>query len=117
MLGQPASWHTVWRPSRCTRPRRCVYSGPILAETLIHDGLRSIGVSAFRASMRSKRRPSGTTAVTTRRLRRAPAQALGTRLTSRSRGFPIVRYGNEACVAHNDTLVIFSDGNPVDVLR
>src|SRR5258705_9373214 len=107
MLGQPASWQTVWRPSRWTSPRRCVYSGPILAETLIHDGLRSIGVSALRASMRSRRRPSGTTAVTVRRLRPAPAQALGTRLTSRSGGFPIVRYGNEADVALSNTIVIF----------
>src|SRR3954469_1553819 len=64
MLGQPASWHTVCRPSRETRPRSCVYSGPIFALTLIQGGLRSIGVSALRASMRSIRRPSGWTTVT-----------------------------------------------------
>src|SRR5918911_2790247 len=58
MLGQPASWQTVCRPSRCTSPRMWVYSGPILALTLIHGGFRSIGVSALRASMRSMRRPS-----------------------------------------------------------
>src|SRR3954447_2509857 len=117
MLGQPASWHTVWRPSRCTRPRRCVYSGPIFAETLIHGGLRSIGVSALRASMRSRRRPSGTTAVTRESLRPRPAQPSGTRLTSRLRGFPIGTPGNHATVAFNDTLVVYSDGNPIDVLR
>src|SRR5215475_10258277 len=61
MFGQPASWHTVCRPSRCTRPRIAVNSGPIFALTLIHGGLRSIGVSALRASMRSIRRPSGPT--------------------------------------------------------
>src|SRR5436305_998009 len=59
MLGQPASWHTVCSPSRCTRPRSAVYSGPIRAVTLIHGGLRSIGVCVLRASMRSSRRPSG----------------------------------------------------------
>src|SRR3981189_1872335 len=64
MLGQPASWQTVCRPSRLTRPRSWVYSGPIFALTLIHGGLRSIGVSALRASMRSIRRPSGWTVVT-----------------------------------------------------
>ena len=61
MLGQPASWHTVCNPSRETSPRNWVYSGPILALTLIHGGLRSIGVSALRASIRSMRRPSGAT--------------------------------------------------------
>src|ERR687893_323531 len=59
MLGQPASWQTVCRPSRETSPRSWVYSGPILALTLIHGGLRSIGVSALRASIRRRRRPSG----------------------------------------------------------
>src|SRR5215470_15671056 len=34
------------------------------ARVLIHDGFRSIGVAALRASMRSSRRPSGRTAVT-----------------------------------------------------
>src|SRR6186997_1904846 len=75
MLGQPASWHTVCRPSRWTRPRRWVNSGPMVAFTLIHGGLRSIGVSALRASMRSRRRPSGTTVVTAQdyaRVRRKP---------------------------------------------
>src|SRR5690348_15082378 len=64
MLGQPASWQTVCRPSRLTRPRSWVYSGPIFALTLIHGGFRSIGVSALRASIRSMRRPSGWTVVT-----------------------------------------------------
>jgi hypothetical protein len=36
----------------------------MLALTLIHGGLRSTGVSALRASMRSNRRPSGATIVT-----------------------------------------------------
>src|SRR6185369_2543147 len=61
MFGQPASWHTVCRPSRWTRPCSEVYSGPILALILIDGGLRSIGVSALRASIRSIRRPSGAT--------------------------------------------------------
>ena len=59
MLGQPASWHTVCRPSRFTRPCSSVYSGPIFARVLIHSGLRSIGVSALRTSSRSSLRPSG----------------------------------------------------------
>src|SRR5262249_11800043 len=63
MLGQPASWQTVCRPSRCTRPRSAVNSGPIRAFTLIQGGLRSIGVCELRASMRSRRRPSGVAAV------------------------------------------------------
>ena len=37
------------------------YSGPIRAVVRIHAGLRSIGVSALRASTRSRRRPSGAT--------------------------------------------------------
>src|SRR5215475_4551428 len=61
MLGQPASWQTVCSPSRWTRPRTAVNSGPIVALILIHGGLRSIGVAALRASMRSIRRPSGAT--------------------------------------------------------
>src|SRR5829696_6207371 len=64
MFGQPASWQTVCSPSRWTSPRRCVNSGPIVALTLIHGGLRSMGVCALRASMRSILRPSGTTDVT-----------------------------------------------------
>src|SRR5262244_383753 len=64
MFGQPASWQTVCRPSRLTRLRSWVYSGPIIALTLIHGGFRSIGVSALRASMRNIRRPSGWTMVT-----------------------------------------------------
>src|SRR5206468_3805031 len=44
---------------RRTRPCIAVNSGPIFALILIQGGLRSIGVSALRASMRSKRRPSG----------------------------------------------------------
>ncbi|GAA2732067.1 hypothetical protein GCM10009867_07170 [Pedococcus aerophilus] len=38
-----------------------MYSGPIFAVVRIHSGLRSIGVSALRASTRSMRRPSGAT--------------------------------------------------------
>ncbi len=38
-----------------------VNSGPIFALILIQGGLRSIGVSALRASIRSIRRPSGAT--------------------------------------------------------
>src|SRR5690349_16525463 len=64
MLGQPASWQTVWSPSDFTRLCRCLYSGPILARVLIHSGLRSIGVSELRTSRRSSLRPSGTTCVT-----------------------------------------------------
>ena len=52
MLGQPASSHTVCRPSRRTRDFSSVYSGPILARVLIHEGLRSIGVCALRTSSR-----------------------------------------------------------------
>src|SRR4051794_10154587 len=68
MLGQPAAWQTVCRPSRCTSPASWVNSGPMVAFTLIHGGLRSMGVSALRASMRSNRRPSGATMVTLRSL-------------------------------------------------
>ena len=68
MLGQPASWHTVCRPSGFTRPLSSVYSGPILARVLIHSGLRSIGVCALRTSRRSSLRPSGAI-VTAARLR------------------------------------------------
>ena len=70
MLGQPASSHTVLRPSRFTRPLSSVYSGPIVARVRIHSGLRSMGVSALRASMRSMRRPSAAI-VTSVRLTRA----------------------------------------------
>src|SRR5687768_7450728 len=58
MLGHPASWHTVCRPSDLTSDWSCLYSGPILARVLIHSGLRSIGVSALRTSRRSSLRPS-----------------------------------------------------------
>src|SRR5690349_12066580 len=58
MLGHPADWQTVWRPSDFTRLWRAVYSGPIFALVLIHSGLRSIGVSALRTSSRSSLRPS-----------------------------------------------------------
>ena len=61
MFGQPASWHTVCRPSDLTIECSAVNSGPILAVVRIHDGLRSMGVSALRASTRSMRRPSGVT--------------------------------------------------------
>src|SRR5918993_3242617 len=78
MLGQPASSQTVCSPSRRTRPLSSVYSGPIRARVLIHDGLRSIGVCALRTSSRSIRRPSGwipacdtVTRLSLRRARRA----------------------------------------------
>ena len=60
MLGQPASWQTVCRPSDFTRFWSSVYCGPIFARVLIHAGLRSIGVSALRTSRRSSLRPAGT---------------------------------------------------------
>src|SRR5664279_3314268 len=59
MFGQAASWQTVCRPSRFTSAWRAVYCGPMVARVLIHSGLRSIGVAALRASMRSSLRPSG----------------------------------------------------------
>src|SRR3954452_3379343 len=59
MLGQPASWHTVCRPSAFTSCWSSRYWGPIVARVLIHSGLRSIGVSALRTSRRSSLRPSG----------------------------------------------------------
>ena len=59
MLGQPASWQTVCRPSDFTSRCSSRYSGPILARVLIHSGFFSIGVSALRTSSRSIRRPSG----------------------------------------------------------
>src|SRR6478735_3594887 len=61
MLGQPASWQTVCRPSDFTRLWSSVYAGPIVARVLIHSGLRSIGVSALRTSRRRSLRPSGAT--------------------------------------------------------
>src|SRR5215212_7222384 len=71
MLGQPASSQTVCNPSRRTRLFSSVYSGPILARVLIHEGLRSIGVWELRTSSRSIRRPSGCSVVTPARLRPA----------------------------------------------
>src|SRR5690606_29931100 len=59
MLGHPASWHTVCRPSRLTRACSSVYSEPIFALILIHGGFFSIGVVLLRASIRNRRRPSG----------------------------------------------------------
>src|SRR3954454_14555739 len=64
MLGQPASWQTVCRPSLFTRFCIFVYSGPIFARVLIHSGLRSMGVWLLRTSRRSILRPSGATADT-----------------------------------------------------
>ncbi len=61
MLGQPASSHTVCRPSRFTSDFSSVYAGPMRARVLIHSGFFSMGVSALRASRRSIRRPSGAT--------------------------------------------------------
>ena len=45
MLGQPASWQTVCRPSSLTSADSRLYSGPVRSLVLIHGGLRSIGVS------------------------------------------------------------------------
>src|SRR3984957_13626184 len=59
MLGQPASSHTVCRPSRRTSCLSSVYSGPVRSLVLIHGGLRSMGTWLLRASSRSMRRPSG----------------------------------------------------------
>ena len=59
IFGHAASWQTVCKPSLLTNERNLVYSGPILARVLIQSGLRSIGVSVLRASMRSNLRPSG----------------------------------------------------------
>ena len=59
MLGQPASWHTVCRPSDFTRFCSSVYCGPIRARVLIHSGFFSMGVWALRTSRRSSLRPSG----------------------------------------------------------
>src|ERR1051325_7504800 len=70
MLGQPASSHTVCRPSRRARLVSSVYAGPSRALVLIHDGFFSIGVWLLRTSTRSNFRPSGAT-VTTLRLRPA----------------------------------------------
>src|SRR5215210_1089938 len=56
MLGQPASWQTVCSPSFFTRSATAAYSGPVLSLIFSHSGLRSIGVAALRASMRSSLR-------------------------------------------------------------
>src|SRR5699024_1014886 len=61
ILGQPASSHTVCSPSRRTRDRNSLYSGPIVARVLIHEGFFSIGTCELRASTRSILRPSGAT--------------------------------------------------------
>src|ERR1044072_291382 len=57
MLGQPASSQTVCRPSRFTSALSSVYSGPISARVLIHEGFFSMGVWAWRTSRRSILRP------------------------------------------------------------
>src|SRR4051812_24263169 len=59
MLGQPASSHTVCRPSRRTSDLSSVYSGPVFSRVLIHSGLRSIGTWLLRTSRRSSLRPAG----------------------------------------------------------
>jgi hypothetical protein len=59
MLGRPASWQTVWRPSSWTSFSSSSYAGPILARVLIHSGFFSMGVSASRTSRRNILRPSG----------------------------------------------------------
>src|SRR5829696_6967510 len=61
MLGQPASSHTVCRPSRRTSDFSSVYSGPVFSRVLIHSGLRSIGTWLLRTSRRSSLRPAGST--------------------------------------------------------
>src|SRR3954451_14912559 len=61
MLGQPASSHTVCRPSRRTSDLSSVYSGPVRSRVLIHSGLRSIGTWLLRTSSRSSLRPEGAT--------------------------------------------------------
>src|SRR3954471_4763680 len=53
MFGQPASSQTVCSPSRFTSDLSSVYSGPISARVLIHDGFFSMGVCALRTSRRS----------------------------------------------------------------
>src|SRR6476661_9599986 len=63
MFGQPASSHTVWRPSFLTRFLSWTNSGPIWTLALIHSGFRSTGVAAFRCSMRSIFRPSGASVI------------------------------------------------------
>src|SRR3954465_1926889 len=57
MLGQPASSQTVCSPSRFTSALSSVYSGPISARVLIHDGFFSMGVCALRTSRRNILRP------------------------------------------------------------
>jgi len=52
MFGQPASSHTVCRPSRLTRFFSAVYSGPVRSRVLIHGGFLSMGglaVACFQA--------------------------------------------------------------------
>ncbi len=63
MLGQPACSQTVDSPWPFTSFFSSVYSGPITARVLIHDGFFSIGVCALRTSRRSILRPSGLTVV------------------------------------------------------
>src|SRR5688572_15637876 len=74
MFGQPASWQTVCSPPSRTRSATAAYSGPVLSLILSHSGLRSIGVSALRASMRSSRFSSATD-----RLQRARQRVLDDR--------------------------------------
>ena len=56
MLGQPASWHTVCRPSDFTKLCNSRYSGPMTARVLIQAGFFSMGVWAFFASILRRRR-------------------------------------------------------------
>ena len=91
MLGQPASWQTVCRPSRLTRPLQLgVLPGPSARVVRIHAGLRSIGVSALRASIRSIRRPSGSTVT-------VPAYGAGLRRAG-ARRWPYCR-GSWSCAS------------------
>src|SRR3954464_7049138 len=86
MLGQPASWQTVCRPSLFTSFCIAVYSGPIFARVLIHSGLRSMGVWALRTSRRSILRPSGATADTTGSLALILGVLKGTPVDLKARG-------------------------------
>src|SRR5450631_977605 len=73
MFGQPASSHTVCRPSRRTRFFSSVYSGPVRSRVLIQGGFFSIGTWLLRASSRSIRRPSGATTTQPAYVPRVPA--------------------------------------------
>src|SRR6266566_7734212 len=75
MFGQPASSHTVCRPSRWTRFFSARYSGPVRSRVLIHGGFFSIGVWLFLVSSRRSRRPSGAITTTSAYVLAHPAQS------------------------------------------